>query len=152
MHVRYWKTVNWNKAAYGVDSDAFKAEMMGSAITRNHNFISPEHIDLLRDEEASTVRLEDMVRTPPHYVFVSIDPSGSTRSKVDGETSDYAFVTAFVHKGSFVVHYFFINSMASSGESGSAPPEGQLEAPPNWSHILATRATSMLASRILPMA
>ena len=91
------------QAAYGVDSDAFKAEMMGSAISRNHNFISPEHISLLRDDDQSLVYTEDMLRTPPHYVFVSIDPSGSTRSKVDGETSDYAFVTAFVHKGSFVV-------------------------------------------------
>src|SRR5580692_6668651 len=70
-------TLNRAQAAYGVDSDAFKAEMMGSAISRTHNFISPEHISLLRDDDQSVVYTEDMLRTPPHYVFVSIDPSGS---------------------------------------------------------------------------
>ena len=113
------------KAAYGVDSDAFRAEMMGSAIIRNHSFIANEHINLLKNAEKTVVLTEDMLRTPPHYVYVSIDPSGSTRSKVDGETSDYAFVTAFVHNGAFVVqaiHRFYLHrarpSAATARRSG----------------------------------
>ena len=112
-HIQSIDMIYIARAAYGVDSDAFRAEVMGSAIVRNFNFIAPQHISLLRNTDKTTVITEDMMQTPPHYVYVSIDPSGSTRSKVDGETSDYAFVTAFVHKGAFVVNLFtafFINS------------------------------------------
>jgi hypothetical protein len=107
-HIQSIDMIYIARAAYGVDSDAFRAEMMGSAIIRNHNFIAPEDIAQLRDNDRSVVATEDMMRNPPHFVFVSIDPSGSTRSKVDGETSDYAFVTAFVHQGSFVVIIFLL--------------------------------------------
>jgi hypothetical protein len=85
------------RAAYGPESEAFRREIFGTAVYGSNTFIDPEHIK----------RLETAPRhkphKPPRYIYVSCDPSGSTKYYVDDHTSEYAFVTAYMENGKAVV-------------------------------------------------
>jgi hypothetical protein len=132
-HSQNMNSVYVAQAAYGANSDAFRAEMMGSSIVRDESFLSPASIARLRDPEISVVSVDYLMDIPPHYVYVSIDPSGASRSKKDGETSDYAFVTAFVRNATFVVSLCLFHKSISCV------------------HLTTARATSLSAFSISPV-
>jgi len=132
-HSQNMNSVYVAQAAYGANSDAFRAEMMGSSIIRDESFLSKASIERLRNPEISTESIEHFLDKPPHYVYVSIDPSGASRSKKDGETSDYAFVTVFMWRSVFVVSSLFLFHKFIS-----------------CVHLVYARATNMSAFLILP--
>jgi len=96
-HIQDSESVMIMRAAYGPDSDAYKREALGSAVMGSHDFIPQEDIKILRETPSFQTTLA------PHYVFISCDPSGSTKHYREDATSDYALVTAFIEKGSLVV-------------------------------------------------
>ena len=88
------------RAAYGDNSAGFKREIMGTSATSAHSFIDKDKIKALRDAPYRALT------SAPRYIFVSIDPSGSTKKSEHGTTSDYAFSTAcYVDGGGLMVSF-----------------------------------------------
>ena len=103
------RSIDIARAAYGQDSDAFRREMMGTAIVHSLNFIPADAIAWLRSP-AAVKEVETEGRVPPRFVYISVDPSGSSRARKDGHVSDYAIVSAYMRRGGvFVVILYFIN-------------------------------------------
>lgn len=99
-HIQNLQSILIARAAYGEDSDAFKREMLGSNVYGMHAFIDEESIQQLRDMPLHHAP------AAPRYVFVSCDPSGSTKKYLDDHTSAYAMITAYMQDGKLVVILF----------------------------------------------
>jgi hypothetical protein len=86
-----------SRALFGGNQEAFNREIMGTSVISSNLFIEPEHVMRLRNKSLVT---RD---TPPHFVYVSMDPSGATKKYIDGHTSDYAITTAYFKEGQVTV-------------------------------------------------
>jgi len=100
-HIHDSESVMIMRAAYGPDSDAYKREALGSAVVGSHDFIPNEHVKMMRESPSYQPKM------PPQYVYISCDPSGSTKHYREDATSDYALVTAFIEDGCIVVIIFY---------------------------------------------
>lgn len=93
------------RAAYGNNTDAANRELYGMAISRRNVFIDPLYIERLRKEPRKPY---SAFMDPPEYLYVSIDPSGSSRRRNDVDSkkkgSDYAIVSAFLDHGVYYVN------------------------------------------------
>lgn len=96
-HTQNMRSVMIARAAFGAASVAFRREMIGTTIVGANQFIAPDLIRELRDAP----RHEAAV--PPHYVYVSCDPNGSSRHYTSNNQSAYAIVTAYHDGGKTVV-------------------------------------------------
>lgn len=96
------------RAAYGENSSGFKREIMGTQTTTMNAFIHKHLIRKMRDAPFKPLKVK------PRYIFVSLDPSGSTKKSESGMCSDYAFVTGTYIDGGFLVSSFFLFSFVLS--------------------------------------
>jgi len=100
-------------AAYS-SADAGARELYGSALKPRNRLIDADAIKRLRE----TPRTPCDTLVPPKHVFVSIDPSGSTRRGNDvankSNTSEYAIVSVFVCRGVHYVNVYFLFSILRS--------------------------------------
>ena len=90
------------KACFGDAEEAFGAEMNSIESKGGNLFISEGAVADLR------VKPHESVFHEPHFVFVTMDPNGSSKKIANSGTSDYAVVISFVQDRRIVVTKIYI--------------------------------------------
>jgi hypothetical protein len=89
------------KAASYADPISYAREHLGVSVFDNYAFIDPSKIQEIRD---APYYVPDVL---PTDLYVSIDPNRGSKTFTDGKSSNYAFITAYMQKGTYVVKVFF---------------------------------------------
>ena len=111
-HRLYWRPAMHSpevlricQIAYGKGSADYEREIMGAQVETSGQFLHQRHLDRLAQKPLW--HFEDS----PQFIFITVDPSGTTTNFVSENTSDYALITTAWDESEFVVRFrFFISS------------------------------------------
>lgn len=103
-HRLFWRPAIHNpevlricQIAYGKGSSNYDREIMGTQVDVSGRFISKRHLQSL------STRKPWKFAKPPRFLYVAVDPSGSTTNMTSENTSDYVIITTAWDGSEFVV-------------------------------------------------